>query len=74
MATILNDMRCQIFEVDRWNGKPTGRLSPIIQDMVDNMLEQYKDKIIEQAAARLAERVSKTKKFREAMDEVIKDA
>ena len=74
MANIINDVRCQIFELDRWSGKPTGELRPVVKNMIDAILESSRGEIIEMTATKLADRISKTKKFREAVDGMIEDA
>lgn len=73
MDDIRNDVKCQIFEVNAWTGTPTKIPAPAVRNAIDKTIETYKDDIIEMAAEKLAERLFKTKKWKETQEEILHD-
>ena len=73
MEDIRNDVRRQIFEVDAWTGNATRMPAPIVRKAIDDVVTTHKDEIIEMAAEKLAERLFKTKKWKETQEQVIND-
>ncbi len=61
---IYNDVKGMLFEKDRY-GNITGRPSGMVERKVDAFLESNREDIIELAAEKLADRLSRTKKAKE---------
>ena len=57
------------FDRDRWNGNKEFKvgLQPWVEDLVVKLLDKHQDEIIERAADRLADKLSRTKAIKEAM-------
>ena len=69
---IRTDIDNQIFVIDRgWSGKDYKKvdLQDWVKDLVVKLLEDHKTEIIERASERLADKMSRTKAFKEAMAE-----
>ena len=82
--TILNDLKKQIrtdidnqiFVIDNgWYGNENRRvgLQDWVKDLVVKLLEDHKTEIIERASERLADKMSRTKTFKEAMTEKVRE-
>lgn len=69
---IKNDVKKAVFH-HNYYGQDTGELSRYVQVKINELIESHKDEIIERAATKLAERLSKTKKCREAVDKVLEE-
>ena len=54
-----------------WNCGVSDGLFYMAEDAVDKVVTEYKDEIIERAAIKLAERLARTKKAKEILEEVI---
>lgn len=75
-AAIIKELETDIKKVvfrDTYYGVDTDRMSPYIAHKIDELLESHKDTIIILASEKLAERLSKTKKCRDAVDKVLED-
>lgn len=51
-----------------------GKLSYYAQEMIKDTIDAYRDRIIEGVIASLTDKISRTKKFKEAVGEVIDNA
>lgn len=72
MHEIKNDVKNTVFRQDYY-GRDTGDPSRYVQEKIDEIIVTHKEEIIERAATKLAERLIKTKKCREAVDKVLED-
>lgn len=72
---IREDIQKVICSMNYWNGKPNvndiSPLKEIVREEVRNVLAENKETIIQAAAEGLVESVKRTKKFKEAVNEVI---
>ena len=71
---IRTDIDNQIFVIDRgWYGNGCKRvgLQDWVNDLVVKLLEDHKTEIIERASEKLADKMSRTKAFKEAMAEKV---
>ena len=71
---IRTDIDNQIFVIDNgWYGNENRRvgLQDWVKDLVVKLLEDHKTEIIERASERLADKMSRTKAFKEAMAEKV---
>ena len=71
---IRTDIDNQIFVIDRgWHGKDYKKvdLQDWVNDLVVKLLEDHKTEIIERASEKLADKMSRTKAFKEAMAEKV---
>lgn len=74
MKQIRTDIDKQIFVIDTgWYGNDCKRvgLQDWVNDLVVKLLEDHKTEIIERASEKLADKMSRTKAFKEAMAEKI---
>ena len=62
METLTDDVRKQIFQVDRWSKKVTDHPSIFMEKKIDKFLEDNRDAILELTAKHLAEKLVRTKK------------
>ena len=73
---IRTDIDNQIFVIDNgWYGNENRRvgLQDWVKDLVVKLLEDHKTEIIERASERLADKMSRTKAFKEAMTEKVRE-
>ena len=73
---IRTDIDNQIFVIDNgWYGNENRRvgLQDWVNDLVVKLLEDHKTEIIERASEKLADKMSRTKAFKEAMAEKIRE-
>ena len=71
---IRTDIDNQIFVIDRgWYGNDCKRvgLQDWVNDLVVKLLEDHKTELIERASEKLADKMSRTKVFKEAMAEKV---
>ena len=74
MEDITHDVKCQLFASSPYTASGLSREpSDYVKKKIDLVLEQNKDEIIKAAAIHLADRLSRTKKCREAVDEVLEN-
>lgn len=75
LKMIREDIQKVICSMNYWSGKPNvndiSPLKEIVREEVRNVLAENKETIIQAAAEGLAESVKRTKKFKEAVNEVI---
>lgn len=65
MSGINRDIRNAIFQTNAWSNEPTTQLRHWVEEKVDVILKENKDMIIDLAAEKLADRLSRTKKAKE---------
>ena len=73
---IRTDIDNQIFVIDNgWYGNENRRvgLQDWVKDLVVKLLEDHKTEIIERTSERLADKMSRTKAFKEAMTEKVRE-
>ena len=74
METITFDVRKQIFQKHYYKqDKLTDDLQYWVEEKVEHILEDCKDAIIERAAEKLADKLSRTKKAKEALNDVVEN-
>lgn len=74
MAELIQDTKCAIFATEyQWGGtrKVTTEPNDWFADKIEAILMDNKDAIIEAAAEKLADKISRTKKFKEVVAEVL---
>lgn len=72
LADLKKTISDQIFEKSYY-GKPTGNPSPFVSKKLDEFIEENADAIIEAAATKLADKLSRTKKVKLMIDSVISE-
>lgn len=72
MSYLKEKLADQIFEKSYY-GTPTGKPTPFVSEKVNAFLETNKDAIINVAATKLADKLSKTKKVKEMLDQAISE-
>lgn len=65
IKSLANDIKKNIFELD-WSGNIRGFRS-VLKEVVTDVMDGYKDKIIEEAAKSVAESIKRSKKYKEAV-------
>ena len=66
---VAQDIKRQIFNMDRYDTSPRG-LSYQTEELVKQIVAQYKDDIIERAAELVAESMKRSKKYKDALEKV----
>lgn len=70
---ISRDVKEALFQKDSWTGKILKTPTTYLNKKLDDFLAENKDEILELVTDKLAERLSKTKKAKEKLDEVLKE-